>query len=94
MDTIIELDKLKYPEQSIRKALYWLANDCQWLLNENKKSWEVKLVSSPNDGEAVASQFHKLLNDFLLRHQLDVKTQFLREKIVFSALEKIANDGE
>jgi len=91
MDVSIELEKSSYPEQTVRKSLYWLSEDYQWQLNETENHWLITIFVSQESLEKATSRFHQLLNDFLLRHQLDIKTQFLREKIIFSALEKIAN---
>ena len=91
MITTILLEKTKYSELPIRKALYWLSEYYQWSLREKDDEWIVEILSDVGKAEQAVSMFCKLHNDFLLRDQLDSKTNYLREKIVFAALDRIAN---
>jgi len=88
--TFIKLTKEKYSENLIRKSLYWLPKECPWTLDENDANW---LITFHLGGGNCAEQLHKLLNDHILREELDKQTNLLRSEIILSALKKVQSDS-
>ena len=86
----IKLTKEKYSAHLIRKSLYWLSKECAWTLDENETYW---LISFNLGGNNCAQQLHKLLNDHILRDELDKQTNQLRYEIIKSALKKVQSDS-
>ncbi len=82
----IELNKENYPVSVIRKTLYWLKEEEEWLLNENKKIWLINILNEKTFDEVY---FNKLLNDNLLRYEIDKNTLDIRDKIIYKALSKV-----
>ena len=81
LSNIIVFEKDKYTEAVIRKSLYWLSEKCKWKLNDCSSTWEVEIHIS-EDLESNIYEFHRLLNDFLLREKLDIETGALRKKVI------------
>lgn len=85
----IRLLKSQVPETVLRKTLYWVSESCGWTLEEESEHWAVDLsTEDPADVE----QFHRVLNDFVLRAELDDRTRNLRVRIVSSALSRLASE--
>ena len=74
-------------ELIIRKALYWLSKECEWVLEETDVSWVVKYDSKDN----LKSLISRLINDQILRDNIDRNTGHLREKIIHKVLSDIAS---
>lgn len=87
----IILQKENYPELIIRKSLYQFSNFNEWEIIEDEKDWIIS-VSNTDKIEEAQSTFSRLLNDNILRYELDKRTLFLREKIIKKSLEKIYNE--
>lgn len=82
----IQLNKENHPISVIRKTLYWLKEENEWLLNEDKINWLIIIKNEENFDEIY---FYKLLNDNLLRFEIDKNTLKIREKIIHKALSKV-----
>lgn len=82
--------KSTYSEDVIRKSLYWLSEHCQWELNEKDNSWEVCFRGKEDNIVSAKTTFHRILNDFKLREQLDAVTGNLRKKIITNTLIKLS----
>ena len=92
MKQLIKYPKETCSEQSIRKALYWLSKVCEWKLDSSDNSWQIELLVSESYFDECKAELDRLLNDFILREELDRKTKYLREKIIFGALERLADE--
>ena len=86
----IKFSKEKYSENLIRKSLYWLSKECAWKLDENDNYW---LIYVNTEGNNCEQQLHKLLNDNILREELDKQTNQVRYDIILSALKKVQSDS-
>ncbi|OBU11283.1 His-Xaa-Ser system protein HxsD [Morganella psychrotolerans] len=78
---VISLNKNRYSENVIRQALYWLSAETKWSLSEEAMTFEVTLI----DDETLF-HFQQLLNDYILREQIDAKTKNIRESIINKVL--------
>ena len=74
-------------ELIIRKALYWLSKECDWVLEETDVSWVVKYDSKDNLKPLIS----RLINDQILRNDIDRNTGHLREKIIHKVLSDISS---
>lgn len=92
MKNLIKYPKDTYSEQSIRKALYWLSKVCQWKLDSSGDSWLIELSVTDTNFNECKAELDRLINDFILREELDKKTKHLREKIISAALERLTNE--
>lgn len=81
------IDKSTCEEMIIRKALYWLSKDCDWVLEKTDTSWVVKYDSEVNLEPLIS----RLINDQILRDNIDRNTGHLREKIIHKVLSDIAS---
>ncbi len=80
---VISLNKNRYSENVIRQTLYWLSAETKWSLSEELMTFEVTLI---NDDDEVLFKFQQLLNDYILREQIDTKTKNIRESIINKVL--------
>lgn len=80
-------DKDACREVVIRKALYWLGKECDWVLDKTDTSWVVKYDSGKNLEPLIS----RLINDQILRDNIDRNTGHLREKIIHKVLSDIAS---
>ena len=85
------LAKADYPEDVVRRALYWMSDLADWELSDQDDAWEIQLRPTVDHPVDLKARFHRHLNDFLLRYQLDEKTDHLRERIVVQALKRLAD---
>lgn len=92
MKNKIIFSKLSYSEKVLRKALYWLSEDCCWELNETDDNWLV-LVHEESEEMFNTAELNRLINDFKLRELLDIETKELRINLIKSAFQKIINHG-
>ena len=81
------IDKNTCEELIIRKALYWLSKECEWVLQETGTGWLVKYDSNDNLEPLIS----RLINDQILRNNIDKNTGHLREKIIHKVLSDIAS---
>jgi len=51
-------------------------------------------VISLNTGDDGLADFHRILNDFILREKLDVETKNLRTEIINAALTRLASGAK
>jgi His-Xaa-Ser system protein HxsD len=84
----IFLSKENYVEIVIRKSLYQFSRFCEWELIDDNINWTISLINSNNFLED-KNTFDRLLNDNLLRYEIDKNTFFLRKQIIKKSLEKI-----
>jgi His-Xaa-Ser system protein HxsD len=87
----IILPKAKYSEKVVRKTLYWCSEFCQWELQETNDDWVIQIEGAGPENHA--TKFHRILNDFILREELDRSTKNLRIQIVTAAMEGIRDNG-
>ena len=88
--TKIVLPKADYSETVVRKTLYWMSEVCHWQLDSVDEDWVVYLDAG-NDG---LGEFHRILNDFILREKLDVETKNLRMEIINAALTRLGSGAK
>ena len=86
----MRLLKKQYSESVIRKSLYWLSDEFSWELDEDEDAW---IICFELDSQAAAYELNRLLNDFLLREQLDQQTGAERQAVILSALKRIAGSN-
>ena len=84
-EALINIDTCE--EIIIRKALYGLSRDCEWVLDKTDTSWVVKYDSEDNLEPLIS----RLINDQILRDNIDKNTGHLREKIILKVLSDIAS---
>ena len=82
-----KIDKDACQEMVIRKALYWLSKECDWVLEKTDTSWVVKYESEDN----LEPLINRLINDQILRNRIDKNTGHLREKIIHKVLSDITS---
>jgi His-Xaa-Ser system protein HxsD len=82
------IEKERYSEQVIRKALYWLSESYVWSLDDLEDNWVITIRGNDDNAELEMS---RLLNDFTLREQLDLETKAARRELIRTALYGIAN---
>ncbi len=80
------LAKDRYSELVVRNTLYWLTAYTEWTLDEEEDNWIVQLSS--ND-PSLQAKFDALLNDYLLREKLSLKTEPYRDAITSAVLKGI-----
>lgn len=83
----INFRKSEYTEAVVRKSLYWASEICDWELRSEKEDW-VLILHTDSGG---LSNFHRILNDFILREKLDAQTKNLRIDIINAALKRLAS---
>lgn len=77
-----------HSEWVMRNSLYWISAFATWDLTKDDSNWIVQINS---DDESIYIEFGRLLNDYLLRELISVKTDKLRERIAISVLTSIEN---
>ena len=81
------IKKTTCKELILRKALYWLSKECEWVLDTTDTNWVVKYDSKDNLEPLIS----RLINDQILRNNIDKNTGHLREKIIHKVLSDIAS---
>ena len=79
----IILDKAIYSQWVIRNSLYWMSIYSNWLLEETDEQWK---ITFKNNDESVLFEFNKLLNDYILREIIELKTGKVRESVINKVL--------
>ncbi|EOY6715959.1 TPA: His-Xaa-Ser system protein HxsD [Proteus mirabilis] len=79
----IILDKSIYSQWVIRNSLYWMSIYSNWLLEETDEQWK---ITFKNNDESVLFEFNKLLNDYILREIIELKTGKFRESVINKVL--------
>lgn len=79
----ISIDKKCHSILVVRQALYWLSGMTEWSLDEKDKYWEVTFRESNDD---ILFNFNRLLNDYELREQIELKTKDIRISIINKVL--------
>jgi len=86
----IRVSKDDYSENIVRKALYWLTEDAEWVYGNNEKEFIITLATQDEkEMPYIKAKLHRLLNDFYLRQKIDDATKQLRNKIIEQALTKV-----
>ncbi|EPG7665377.1 His-Xaa-Ser system protein HxsD, partial [Proteus mirabilis] len=67
----------------IRNSLYWMSIYSNWLLEETDEQWK---ITFKNNDESVLFEFNKLLNDYILREIIELKTGKFRESVINKVL--------
>ena len=75
-----------YSELVIRKALYWLSLEVTWQIEDQPGGWVVTFDCDDDRSTFLHSKFMRLLNDYLLREQLDSNTDKLKAAIIQKSL--------
>ncbi|MBS7783901.1 His-Xaa-Ser system protein HxsD, partial [Providencia stuartii] len=69
-----------------RQSLYWMTSITEWTLTEKDTTYEVSFKDCNDD---TLFQFNRLLNDYTLREQIDIKTRDIRSSIMSKVLASI-----
>ena len=81
----VKYSKKDVSEWAIRKAIYWGNINGECNLVNNEKYWHIKLNGINED------EFSGILNDYILRENLEKNTISDRQMIVNKVLNRIAN---
>jgi hypothetical protein len=84
----ITLQKSNYSETVLRKSLYWLSSDAEWILEESLENWVIVITNNKNNID-IESKFHRLVNDQILREKISIKSKNSREHIISKVLQDI-----
>ncbi|APG49967.1 TPA: His-Xaa-Ser system protein HxsD [Providencia stuartii] len=82
----LTLQKEQYSISVIRQSLYWMTSITEWTLTEKDTTYEVSFKDCNDDA---LFQFNRLLNDYTLREQIDIKTRDIRSSIMSKVLASI-----
>ena len=86
---LAEYCKANISESVIRKALYWASESIDWQLESSSDHWRISWTGYASD----KAQLDRLINDFLLREQLDQRTGDLRRHAIEAALRRLTEGG-
>jgi len=89
----LQIDKSDIDEINFRKLVYWIDESCNVEVTEEKSFWVISFSGDVALVEGEISKFNKALNDFFLRKKISDETSQLREKIIISALNRVASDA-
>lgn len=81
-----KFSKSKLSEWVIRNALYWLSGTSEWSLEESDKEWIVVLE---DDRHSTEFQLSRLINDYILRERMMLKTEGARSAIAEAVIDGI-----
>lgn len=81
-----KLQKEHYSEWVIRNSLFWMTPLTQWRLKDNISYW---VNDFETDSPKCKYELERLLNDYILREELQHKTGNLRDTIVHRMLQSI-----
>lgn len=76
---------------SVRKALYWLNDECIWSLKESQNDWLIELNCHTDKEQYYSGIINKLINDYALREQINLGTEDLKQAIIHKALKDLSN---
>lgn len=82
----IKLDKINYSQWVIRNSLYWMTSYTRWTLEEIDNQWK---ITFENNNESNLFEFNKLINDYILREKIELKTGKVKESIISKVLVSI-----
>ncbi|EQA6335854.1 His-Xaa-Ser system protein HxsD [Providencia stuartii] len=82
----LTLQKEQYSISVIRQSLYWMTSITEWTLTEKDTTYEVSFKDCNDDA---LFKFNRLLNDYTLREQIDIKTRDIRSSIMSKVLASI-----
>lgn len=82
--TTVWFSKESLSEKVLRKALYWLSESGGWELSEDSDQFKVVLAE-----DSLTEELNRLVNDFKLREELDIRTSNARENVVMAALKRL-----
>ena len=75
---------------SIRKALYWLNDECIWDLKESNTDWIIELNCNTDKEEYYSGIINKLINDYALRELINSDTDELKQAIINKSLKDLS----
>lgn len=84
--TEIKLDKANYSQWVIRNSLYWMSSYTRWTLEEIDNQWK---ITFEDNNESNLFEFNKLINDYILREKIELKTKKVKESIINKVLVSI-----
>lgn len=87
---IILLKKNHLSIIALRKALYWLNDECTWNINETNTDWRVEIYCDEQNEQYYSGIVYKLTNDYALREHIDSNTDDLKLAIITKALKDLS----
>ncbi len=86
----ISVLKSEFSNTVVRKALYWISENATWNIKDTDEKYiiDIKPIKK-SDEYMIEDDFHRLLNDFYLREQIDKSNKDLRKEIIKQALTKV-----
>jgi len=86
---ILHYKQTQLSELSIRKALYWMSGLVSWTIEIEGEHWKVCFECDENE-IAIKQKFEVLINDYILRENLDSKTSDLKLAIIKKSLKDLS----
>ena len=87
---IITVLKNEFSNTVVRKALYWLSEKATWNIKDVDEKYIINIEPiEVSNSSSIEDEFHRLLNDFYLREQIDKSNKGLRKEIIKQALTKV-----
>lgn len=87
---LVFYDKSKVSEITIRKALYWMSDSAEWSLDGEDETWRVEFAVSVQEQQQVKMKLEQLVNDYLLRENVDSNTLPLKNAIIQKSLKDLS----
>ena len=78
----LKFKKNLYPIQPIRNAIYWLSSKYELILDDSEDSF---IVVCSNSDTNFKQEFTKSLNDFVMRHQIEVESKEIKTLVTAKA---------
>jgi len=86
----ISVLKSEFSNIVVRKALYWISESATWSIKDVDEKYIIDIKSiEVSNSSSIEDEFHRLLNDFYLREQIDKSNKGLRKEIIKQALTKV-----
>lgn len=86
---ILSYKQTQISELTLRKALYWMSNMVPWTLECEGEKWTIVFECDENE-IAIKQKFEVLINDYILREELDSKTSDLKHAIIKKSLKDLS----
>ena len=88
---ILGFSKSQLSLLSLRKALYWLNDECIWNFKESNDDWLIEINCKTDKEEYYSGIINKLVNDYALRELVNSNTDDLKQAIIHKALKDLSN---
>ena len=87
----INFNKENLSSMVLRKALYWLDDECSWTMQETSSEWHIELLCDELQLKHYEGIVHQLVNDYALREQINLQTDDLKRAIIIKSLKDLSS---